>query len=84
LHERIRRHSQAAAAAVKEEGRANDLLARLEDDSAFARVDVRAALDASRFVGRAPQQVDEFLEQVIRPLREKYARPGRLDATPHV
>ena len=73
LHERIRRHSQAAAAVVKEEGKANDLLARLEADAAFAGVDFAAATDPSRFVGRAPQQVDEFLAEVVGPIRKKYA-----------
>ena len=43
LHERIRRHSQAAAAAVKEQGAANDLLSRLKADAAFAKVDFAAA-----------------------------------------
>jgi adenylosuccinate lyase len=73
LHEQIRRHSQAAAAVVKEEGKANDLLARLAGDAAFAGVDLAAATDVSRFVGRAPQQVDEFLAEVVEPIRKKYA-----------
>ena len=46
LHERIRRHSQAAAAVVKEQGAANDLLSRLKADAAFAKVDFTAALAA--------------------------------------
>ena len=46
LHERIRRHSQAAAAVVKEQGAANDLLERLKADPAFAEVDGRG-LDAT-------------------------------------
>jgi adenylosuccinate lyase len=71
LHERIRRHSQAAAQAVKEEGRENDLLDRLAADPAFAGVDVRGALDPQRFVGRAPQQVDEFLSDVVEPIRQR-------------
>ncbi len=61
LHERIRRHSQAAAKMVKEQGGANDLIDRLKADTAFAKVDVAAALDPLKFVGRAPQQVDEFM-----------------------
>jgi adenylosuccinate lyase len=73
LHERIRRHSQAAAAAVKEQGGRNDLFDRLSGDTAFAAVDLQAALDSRQFVGRAPQQVDEFLDEVIHPIRERYA-----------
>jgi adenylosuccinate lyase len=72
LHERIRRHSQEAAALVKQEGRENDLLARLAGDPAFAGIDVRAALEPSRFVGRAPEQVDEFLRDVITPIQKRY------------
>jgi len=72
LHERIRRHSQAAAQVVKEQGGENDLLERLAADEAFAAVDLKAALDPAQFVGRAPQQVDEFLVEVIDPIRAKY------------
>lgn len=72
LHERIRRHSQAAGAVVKQEGRPNDLLERLAKDEAFAAVDLKAALDPAAFVGRAPQQVDEFLAEVVEPIRKRY------------
>jgi len=73
LHERIRRHSQAAATVVKNEGGQNDLLARLAADPAFAKVDLKATLDPSQFVGRAPQQVDEFLAEAVEPILAKYA-----------
>jgi len=72
LHERIRRHSQAAASTVKEQGGQNDLLERLAADEAFAGVDLAAVLEPSQFVGRAPQQVDEFVAEVIEPIRAKY------------
>jgi len=72
LHERIRKHSQAAGAAVKNEGRPNDLLERLAADPMFAAVDIRAATDPAKYVGRAPQQVDEFLAEVVAPIRERY------------
>ena len=78
LHERIRRHSQAAAAVVKEQGGANDLLERLAGDEAFAGVDLDAALEPSQFIGRAPQQVDEFIAEVVDPIRAKY--PAALDS----
>jgi len=74
LHERIRRHSQAAAAVVKEQGAANDLLSRLKADAAFAKVDFAAALSPTKFIGRAPQQVAEFLADVVGPIRQKYAK----------
>ncbi len=72
LHEKIRGHSQAAAAVVKGEGGRNDLLQRLAADAAFSHVDLQATLDPAKHVGRAPQQVDEFLQTVIEPIRAKY------------
>ncbi len=72
LHEQIRVHSQAAAQRVKNEGADNDLLTRLRDDAMFAATDLDAATDPSAFVGRAPEQVDEFLAEVIAPIRARY------------
>ncbi len=80
LHERIRRHSHAAAKVVKEHGGANDLIERLQGDSAFAKVDVTAALDVHKFVGRAPEQVDEFVAEVVEPIRRKYANSSKQSA----
>lgn len=68
LHEQIRRHSQAAGAVVKQEGGANDLLKRIGADPAFAGVDLSAVLEPSKYVGRAPEQVDEFLAEVVAPI----------------
>ncbi|MCZ6787508.1 MAG: adenylosuccinate lyase [Planctomycetota bacterium] len=70
LHERIRVHCRAAADRLKEGAAENDLLERLRADDAFAPV---APLlvddpDPSLFVGRAPQQVEEYLEGVVAPL----------------
>ena len=73
LHERIRRHSQAAAEQVKMHGRSNDLLDRLREDDAFAGLDIDAILKPSDFIGRSPQQVDEFIEAEVQPVRQKYA-----------
>ena len=73
LHERIRQHSLAAASEVKMKGRSNDLLQRLSTDPAFARVDVAAAVDASLLTGRSAEQVDEFLAEVVEPIRARYA-----------
>ena len=69
-HETIRKHSLAAARALKDGGEANDLLERLARDKSFGvkLEDLRGAIEPSRFVGRAPEQVDEFLRDVIGPL----------------
>lgn len=74
LHEVIRRHSMAAVRRVKEEGAENDLLERLKSDPAFAciREQFDSLVNPRAFVGRAPEQVEEFLTGSIRPLLEKY------------
>ncbi|MBK8914817.1 MAG: adenylosuccinate lyase [Phycisphaerales bacterium] len=68
LHERIRRHAQAAGQRVKQEARPNDLIERLQADAAFSRVRLGEVLSPSRFVGLAPGQVREFLKREVRPL----------------
>jgi adenylosuccinate lyase len=75
-HERIRQHSIDAARALKNGAERNDLLARLAADPVFGVpvADLEAALDPSRFVGRAPQQVDEFLDEVVGPVLAGRAR----------
>lgn len=73
LHERIRQHSRAAARVMKEQGGANDLVERLRADEAFAGADIDGALDARSLVGRAPEQVDAFLAEVVAPIRQRYA-----------
>ena len=83
LHERIRQHSQDAAAEVKQQGKPNDLLDRLAQDEAFAGVDLSALMDPQQFVGRSPEQVDEFIVEVIEPIREAYVE-GELAAEVNV
>jgi adenylosuccinate lyase len=73
LHEVIRRHSQDAAQVVKQQGMPNDLLVRLAGEPAFQVVNMEAALDPLQFVGRAPEQVDEFLAEVVAPIEARYA-----------
>ena len=73
LHERLRTHSQAAADAVKSEGKANDLMARLAGDAAFAKVDLTKVLSPTAFIGRAPRQVERFVQLVVDPIRLRYA-----------
>ena len=72
LHERIRMHSLAAAERVKMHGEANPLLQMLQTDPEFRGIDVSRLMDGNQFIGRAPQQVDEFIDGVVRPIRVKY------------
>jgi adenylosuccinate lyase len=73
LHEKIRVHAQSAATEVKKHGRPNDLIERLRADGAFGSIDFDRVLDPDAYVGRAPQQVDEFLRAVVAPIRNKYS-----------
>ncbi len=72
VHECIRRHSHAVTAALKAGARDNDLLDRLRADPLLAGVDFESVLDRGQFVGRAPQQVDEFLAGEVEPIRQRY------------
>ena len=74
LHERIRKHSMAAANQVKREGGENDLLERIAGDEAFSKVADRMdeLVNPSEFVGRAPEQVAEFLENHVRPVLAEF------------
>jgi adenylosuccinate lyase len=74
LHEKIRQHSHAAAARVKKEGKTNDLIERLRRDDAFSRVDFKNILEPKNYIGRAPQQVDEFIAVEVAPVRRKYRK----------
>jgi adenylosuccinate lyase len=69
-HERIRQYSIAAARALKDGAPNNDLLDRIAADETFGitRDELERAMDPKRFVGRAPEQVDEFLAEVVAPL----------------
>ncbi len=73
LHEKIRQHSQTAGARVKIEGLENNLLDLLRADPDFAQVDFNALLDLQSFVGRAPEQVDEFLNDYLPPRLQPFA-----------
>ncbi|MGN6504451.1 MAG: adenylosuccinate lyase [Tepidisphaeraceae bacterium] len=72
LHERIRTHSLAAAEQVKMHGKPNDLIERLSTDAAFGKTNLAGVLEPSRFVGRAPEQVTRFVEEVVEPIRRRY------------
>jgi adenylosuccinate lyase len=70
VHEIIRKHAIDAARASKDLGTKNDLFDRLAADQSTGlnRGQLNLAADPSRYVGRAPQQVDEFLAEVVQPL----------------
>ena len=72
VHECIRRHSHAVTAALKAGAGTNDLLDRLRADPLLAQVDFDAVLARGQFVGRSPQQVDEFIAGEIEPIRQRY------------
>lgn len=69
LHEAIRRHSLAAAERVKRDGASNDLIERIRGDARFAAIHQQLddVLVPERYVGRAPEQVEEFIGEIIDP-----------------
>jgi len=78
LHERIRRHAMAAAERMKD-GEDADLLDRIAGDDAFGldRSELEELTDPVRYVGRAPEQVDRFLEEWVQPAVERYLSDAR-------
>ena len=76
LHEAIRVHSHAAAKKVKQEGGKCDLIERMAADPAIPMnlKEIEALLDPKAFVGRAPEQVTEFLHNTVKPILDRY--PG--------
>ncbi|HXD86632.1 MAG TPA: adenylosuccinate lyase [Urbifossiella sp.] len=75
VHEIVRRHSHAVTERIKlGAGTSAELLERLKAEAAFAKVDFAAVLDPRKFVGRASEQVAEFLEQAIAPIRQRYVK----------
>ena len=75
LHERIRVLSQEAGRNVKDLGLSNNLIDLMAEDPAFgmSREELTAHLEPERYIGRCPEQVEEFLSQEIAPVLEKYA-----------
>ncbi|HON10914.1 MAG TPA: adenylosuccinate lyase [Chitinispirillaceae bacterium] len=73
LHEQIRVHSMESARKVKLEGKPNDLLDRIASDPTFglSKQELEKLLDVSEFVGRAPSQVREFIDEHIDPLLKR-------------
>ncbi len=73
LHERIRTHSMEAAKVVKTKGGKNDLIERIVNDPAFGLTlnDINKILAPKNFIGRAPGQVMEYIEDQVKPVIEK-------------
>lgn len=74
LHEKIRQHSMTASRVVKEEGGENDLLERIANDKSFGVTleELEAILQPSKYVGRAPEQTTDFLNEVVYPAIAPY------------
>lgn len=74
LHERIREHSIATGKVVKEQGLENDLVERIANDPMFkiTKEEIFAILKPENFTGRAESQVEEFLNNDVYPVIEKY------------
>ena len=73
LHERIRVHSMEAGRQVKAEGKPNDLLERIANDKLFGLTleELQSIMDAKNFVGCAPEQTKEFVENIVNPILEE-------------
>ncbi len=74
LHEKIRVYSMEAGREVKEFGRPNDLVDRIANDSSFGltKEEILKALSPENLCGRAMHQVDDFIENRVNPVLEKY------------
>jgi adenylosuccinate lyase len=81
LHEKIRQHSQAASAQVKQKAKPNDLIDRLKNDPAFSSIDFKDLLNTKNYIGRAPEQTDDFLRNTITPLKTKFKKHATLPKT---
>lgn len=83
LHERLRTHSHGAAAKVKLEGGANDLIQRIVDDPAFplTEEEIYAELDPKRYIGRCASQVEDWWLIPSSPFCSggMTAKPGRIE-----
>ena len=78
LHEKIRELSMEAAKNVKERGLDNNLLQLIAEDPSFGldADGLRETMDPSKYVGRAPMQVDAFLKDIVDPALRRTLLPG--------
>lgn len=83
IHEKIREHSIAAGKMVKEEGLENDLIDRICSDETFriTHADIDELLKPELYIGRCPEQVDEFLTEFVNPLLELYESGTEVELT---
>ena len=74
LHEKIRVHSMEAGKVVKEQGGKNDLMERIANDSSFGVTleQLQEILRPENYVGRAPEQTVEFINEYVKPALETY------------
>jgi len=72
VHEAIRRHAQAAALRVKQEGAENDLIERLKKEPLLKGVDLEGLMDPMKYVGLAVEQTERFVKEVVEPLRKRH------------
>ena len=75
LHEKIRKYSMEAGANVKREGKENNLLELIAGDSAFGKTldELKALMEPALYVGRAPQQTEEYISEVVQPILDANA-----------
>lgn len=86
LHEIIREYSMKAAHRVKMEGLDNNLIELIINDNSFkmSKEEILSIMDAKNFIGRAPEQVVEFVEECVNPILEKYKDLIGIDVNLHV
>lgn len=86
LHEKIRIHSMAAAQRVKGEGLDNDLIERIIKDDSFGltKEEILGVIDPTKFVGRAPSQVTEFIDEYVNPIIENNREALKIESVINV
>ena len=80
-HEQIRVLSHQAGEVVKVQGKDNDLIQRVKDCQYFSPIHdkIDSLMDPKTFIGRAPEQVTEFLTEEVEPVLQRYQ--GKLEGT---
>ena len=75
VHELIRTHSHATTAKIKNgEGTAMELFVRLKAEPQFQTVDFAKETDPAKYIGRSPEQVNEFVAEHVEPIRQRYSK----------
>ena len=76
LHERMRKHSIAAATRLKRGSSESDLIQCIAEDKAFdvGAEELEDLVDPNRFIGRAPEQVAQFLREQVTPMLERLGK----------